>query len=150
MLWYFSWPTPTVILVDVLYLTGVVLFCAALSAARSGRSSFGGFVCSGWILVVVAFLMRHVLLLYALWPEGEEPIVRIALTRCVLHTLVVPCLLSMFSLALSVLPPSRLLKKPKVMVVTLLALAAVTILVGGWAFVLILLGSSYPYEVPFP
>jgi hypothetical protein len=99
MLWYFRWPTSFLVrLLDVGYVAGAILLIATLGTVRKHRELTGPLVALSWLLFALVFSMRFGLVRTAfvgsLEPGGAEQLKLVACTRSVIHTLVVPMLLT--------------------------------------------------------
>lgn len=93
MLWSIQQHRSDFIPVDLLFLAGILtLFLAAFgkpAETQRGPKTLG----LGWSLIVVVFLWRFATVLSGDWFDHESAKI-IALTRCVLHTLAAPTLLT--------------------------------------------------------
>jgi hypothetical protein len=89
MLWSISQPRMGVVVVDVIYLVGLICLFVDWRSEVGNRLNSRLVLHAGWFLVLTAFLMRFtsVLSLESLDHPDFKPI---ALARVVLHTLIAP------------------------------------------------------------
>jgi hypothetical protein len=89
MLWSVSSGDGQWITVDAIYCVGLLILGYGLWVNRTSRETGWIMPIVGWLLVMSSFLGRFAMLLSGDW-RGHENYKIIALTRCVLHTLVLP------------------------------------------------------------
>lgn len=152
MIWFYSWSTIFVGLLDLGYILALALLCLAPFVTNNevfiiSRNKINLFA---WSLVILVFISRFALVRTALWPTDKQAILVIALTRCVLHTIFLPLIISTVGLILVLWKRSESLNGNRLgrWVWTMIGLVILSLVF--WIIRVFIKYGQYPCETPFP
>ena len=135
MLWSFDtkFSIGCSVMLDTFYLIGLALFClAVIHAWRNNGLSCASMLGLGWVMVIFAFSYRFLVIVSVLGSLYSLKTATIALTRCVLHTLLLPVLLTVGTLIFLSVVSMRSTKLSRSNIVLRIISCVLVVLISIW------------------